>query len=77
MQAIRVHRHGGPEVMTLDDVAAAPPRAGEVRVRHRAIGVNFVDTYFRSGAYVPPALPFVPGNEAAGEILEVGAGVEV
>ncbi|MBN9530444.1 MAG: quinone oxidoreductase [Alphaproteobacteria bacterium] len=76
MQAIRVHRHGGPEVMTLDDVAAGPPRAGEVRVRHRAIGVNFVDTYFRSGAYAPPALPFIPGNEAAGEILEVGAGVE-
>lgn len=76
MQAIRVHRHGGPEVMTLDDVAAGPPRAGEVRVRHRAIGVNFVDTYFRSGAYAPPALPFIPGNEAAGEVLEVGAGVE-
>ncbi|MGQ3028349.1 MAG: quinone oxidoreductase family protein [Ferrovibrionaceae bacterium] len=76
MQAIRVHRHGGPEVMTLDDVAAGPPRAGEVRVRHRAIGVYFVDTYFRSGAYAPPALPFIPGNEAAGEVLEVGAGVE-
>lgn len=76
MQAIRVHRHGGPEVMTLDDVAVGPPRAGEVRVRHRAIGVNFVDTYFRSGAYAPPALPFIPGNEAAGEVLEVGAGVD-
>ncbi len=75
MKAIRVHRHGGPEVLTMEDVAIGPPGPGEVRVRHRAIGLNFVDTYFRSGAYAPPALPFIPGNEAAGEIVEVGAGV--
>lgn len=75
MQAIRVHRHGGPDVMTLEEVAIGPPGPGEVRVRHRAIGLNFVDTYFRSGAYTPPALPFIPGNEAAGEIVAVGPDV--
>ncbi|MFE0758381.1 quinone oxidoreductase family protein [Inquilinus sp. NPDC058860] len=76
MKAIRVHRHGGPEVLVYEDVDVARPGPGEVRIRNRAIGLNFVDTYFRTGAYAPPALPFTPGNEGAGEVAEVGAGVE-
>ncbi|HEY5754454.1 MAG TPA: quinone oxidoreductase [Steroidobacter sp.] len=75
MKAIRVHRHGGPEVLTYEDVTIGEPGPGEVRVRHRAIGLNFVDMYFRSGLYVPPNLPFIPGNEAAGEVVAVGEGV--
>lgn len=75
MKAIRVHRHGGPEVLTYEDVAIGPPGPGEVRVRNRAIGLNFVDAYFRTGAYAPPALPFIPGNEAAGEVVATGEGV--
>jgi NADPH2:quinone reductase len=75
VKAIRVHRHGGPEVLTYEDVAIGEPGPGEVRVRNRAIGLNFVDVYFRSGVYVPPSLPFIPGNEAAGEVVAVGEGV--
>ncbi len=74
--AIRIHRHGGPEVLTLEDIAVGSPGAGEVRVRHTAIGLNFIDTYFRSGLYpAPGGLPFIPGNEAAGVVEEVGEGV--
>lgn len=75
MKAIRVHRHGGPEVLGYEEVAIGRPGPGEVLVHNRAIGLNFVDTYFRTGAYAPPNLPFIPGNEGAGEVLEVGAGV--
>lgn len=75
MKAIRVHQHGGPEVLRLEDVDIGRPGPGEVRVRNRAIGLNFVDIYFRSGDYAPPSLPFIPGNEAAGEVIEVGDGV--
>ena len=75
MKAIRVHRHGGPEVLSYEDVAIDPPAPHEVRVRNRAIGLNFVDTYFRSGAYTPPHLPFIPGNEGAGEVVAVGEAV--
>lgn len=76
MKAIRVHRHGGPEVLTYEEVDIGRPGPGEVRVRNRAIGLNFVDTYFRTGAYAPPALPFTPGNEGAGEVVAVGDGVQ-
>lgn len=75
MKAIRVHRHGGPEVLAEDEIDINRPGPGEVLVRNRAIGVNFVDVYFRTGAYPPPALPFTPGNEGAGEIVAVGEGV--
>jgi NADPH:quinone reductase len=75
VKAIRVHRHGGPEVLAYEDVAIGVPGPGEVRVRNRAIGLNFVDVYFRTGAYAPPALPFIPGNEGAGEVVAVGEGV--
>lgn len=75
VKAIRVHRHGGPEVLTYEDVAIGAPGPGEIRVRNRAIGLNFVDIYFRTGAYTPPSLPFIPGNEGAGEVVAVGEGV--
>ncbi|MDJ1156866.1 quinone oxidoreductase [Chelatococcus sp. SYSU_G07232] len=75
MKAIRVHRYGGPEVLSYEDVEAELPGAGEVRVRNRAIGLNYIDTYYRTGAYAVPALPFVPGNEGAGEVVSVGEGV--
>jgi NADPH2:quinone reductase len=76
VKAIRVHRHGGPEVLAYEDVEIGRPGPGEVRVRNRAIGLNFVDIYFRSGVYAPPALPFTPGNEGAGEVVAVGEGVD-
>jgi NADPH2:quinone reductase len=75
VKAIRVHRHGGPEVLAYENVDIGQPGPGEVRVRSRAIGLNFVDIYFRTGEYVPPGLPFTPGNEGAGEVVAVGKGV--
>jgi NADPH2:quinone reductase len=72
--AIRVHETGGPEVMRSEAVAVGDPGPGEVRLRHTAIGVNFIDTYFRTGLY-KTQLPFIPGNEAAGVVEAVGDGV--
>ncbi len=74
-KAIRFHETGGPEVLTLDEVQVGDPGPGELRVRHTAIGVNFVDTYERSGLY-PVEMPAVAGNEAAGVVEGVGDGVE-
>ena len=73
-RAIRFHATGGPDVLQLDDVTLAPPGPGEARVRHTAIGVNYLDTYHRSGLY-PLALPSGIGSEAAGVVEEVGSGV--
>jgi NADPH2:quinone reductase len=74
--AVRVHKVGGPEVLTFEDVEIGAPGAGQVKVKQRACGVNFIDTYFRMGAYPSPVgLPFIAGNEAAGEVLAVGSGV--
>ncbi|MEP9379001.1 quinone oxidoreductase [Aquabacter sp. CN5-332] len=69
---VRIHKYGGPEVLTYEDVDLPPPGHGEVQIRHTAIGLNFVDTYFRSGLYKGPVLPFVPGNEGAGVVVAVG-----
>jgi len=55
-KAVRVHEIGGPEVLTYEDVQVPAPAAGEVRIRQHAIGVNFIDTYFRSGLYKAPQL---------------------
>jgi len=74
-QAIRFHEHGGPEVLRLDDVEVGDPGPGALRLRHTAIGVNFVDTYQRSGLYSVP-LPQVAGSEAAGVVEAVGDGAE-
>ena len=73
-KAVRFHKQGGPEVLQLDEVPVADPGAGQVRIRHAAIGVNFVDTYQRSGLY-PMQVPQVAGNEAAGVVEAVGSGV--
>jgi NADPH2:quinone reductase len=72
--AVRFHQTGGPEVMRLEDVEVGDPGPGEVRVRHVAVGLNFADTYFRSGLY-PAALPAGLGVEAAGVVEAVGPGV--
>jgi NADPH2:quinone reductase len=73
--AVRVHKHGGPEVLTLDDVDVPSAGQGQIRIRQHACGVNFVDTYFRSGLYKAPTMPFIAGNEGAGEVIAVGPGV--
>ncbi len=76
VMALRVHETGGPDVLTREEVEVGEPGAGEVRIRHTAIGLNFIDTYFRSGLYpAPNGLPFIPGNEGAGVVLTVGEGV--
>jgi NADPH:quinone reductase len=75
MKAIRFNQTGGPEVLRLEDVDLADPAEGEVQLRHTAIGLNFVDTYQRSGLY-PVALPSALGNEAAGVITKLGKGVK-
>jgi NADPH:quinone reductase len=74
--AIRVHKVGGPEVLTYDDIEVGAPGAGQIRIKNRACGVNFIDTYFRSGLYPAPQMPFIPGNEAAGDVVAVGEGVK-
>jgi NADPH:quinone reductase len=74
--AVRVHKVGGPEVLTYEDIEIGAPGPGQIKVRQRAAGINFIDTYFRMGLYPSPVgLPFVAGNEAAGEIIAVGPGV--
>jgi NADPH2:quinone reductase len=75
VKAIRVHAYGGPEQLKLEEITLPPPGKGELRVRHKAIGLNFIDIYFRTGAYQAAALPFTPGNEAAGIVEAVGEGV--
>ena len=74
--AVRVHKTGGPDVLTYEDVPVAAPGPGQIKIRNHASGVNFIDTYFRSGMYPSPVgLPFVSGNEGAGEVIAVGPGV--
>lgn len=74
MRAVEVAEVGGPEVLAYVERLQPSPAPGEVLIRAEAIGVNYVDTYFRSGAY-PTTLPFVVGNEVAGTVAEVGTGV--
>ncbi|MFO1314530.1 MAG: quinone oxidoreductase [Burkholderiales bacterium] len=73
--AIRIHQPGGPEAMVYEEVAVGAPGAGQARVRHTAIGVNYIDTYHRSGLY-PLPLPAGIGSEAAGVVEAVGEGVD-
>jgi NADPH2:quinone reductase len=74
--AVRVHKVGGPDVLTFEDVPVQAPGPGQIRIRNHACGVNFIDTYFRTGLYPSPVgLPFVSGNEGAGEVVAVGPGV--
>src|SRR5688572_33376320 len=75
MKAIRVHNFGDPDVLKLEDVPAPAPAAGQVLVDLRAIGVNPVDTYIRAGKYGARPFPFTPGQDGAGVVAAVGAGV--
>jgi NADPH2:quinone reductase len=70
-----VRTAGGPEALEWTALDSAAPGSGEVRIVQRAVGVNFIDTYFRSGLYPWPSTPLIPGAEAAGEVVQIGAGV--
>jgi NADPH2:quinone reductase len=75
-KAIRIHQNGGPEVMKYEDADPGRPASGQVLIEHSAIGLNFIDVYFRTGLYpAPSGLPFTPGSEGAGRVLELGPDV--
>jgi NADPH:quinone reductase len=74
MKTIRIHKTGGPEVLTYEDVSVPEPAPGEAVLKLEAVGVNFIDVYYRSGLY-KAALPYTPGMEAAGTVTAVGAEV--
>jgi NADPH2:quinone reductase len=73
-RAVRIHKYGPPEVLTIEAIAAPVPGPGEALIRHTAIGLNFVEVYFRRGTFHAPALPAVLGNEGAGVVEAVGPG---
>jgi NADPH:quinone reductase len=74
--AVRVHKAGGPEVLTFEEIEVPVPGPGQIRIKQKASGVNYIDTYFRQGMYPSPVgMPFVAGNEGAGDVVAVGPGV--
>ncbi|MGK7866967.1 quinone oxidoreductase family protein [Falsiroseomonas sp. E2-1-a20] len=73
--AIRVHEYGGPEKMVWEEIPLPSPKPGEALVRHQAVGLNYIDVYFRTGLYKAPSLPATIGMEAAGVVEAVGEGV--
>ncbi len=73
--AIRVHEHGGPEKLLWEEVPRPEPKAGEVRIRQEAVGLNYIDVYFRTGLYKAPTMPFTIGMEGAGLVDAIGEGV--
>jgi len=73
-KAIRIHQHGGPEVLQWEDIEVPAPGPGQARIRHTAVGLNYVDTYNRSGLY-PQPMPLIVGGEGAGVVVSVGPGV--
>lgn len=76
-KAVRIHAHGGPEALVWEEVEVGSPCPGQARVRHTAVGLNFLDTYFRTGLYpAPGGLPLILGNEGAGVIEEVGPDID-
>ena len=76
-KAIRVHAHGGPGALVYEDFEPGNPSKGQIRVRHTAVGLNFIDVYYRTGLYpAPDGLPLIPGGEAAGVVVNVGEGVD-
>ncbi|CAN6565140.1 unnamed protein product [Malus baccata var. baccata] len=75
VKAIRVHELGGPEVLKWEDVEVEEPKEGEIRVKNKAIGLNFIDVHFRQGIYKAPTLPYTPGVEACGVVTAVGPGL--
>ncbi|MEE8393029.1 MAG: quinone oxidoreductase [Rhodospirillales bacterium] len=76
IKAVRIHQTGGPEVLSYEDVEIGAPGPGQVRVRHSAIGLNFIDVYHRTGLYPLGDLPAMIGLEGAGTIVAAGPGVE-
>ncbi|MGA6206991.1 quinone oxidoreductase family protein [Nocardia testacea] len=74
MRAIQVERHGGPEVLTLAEVPDPEPGPNQLLVDIDAVGVNFIDTYFRTGTY-PRPVPYIPGSEGTGVVAEIGSAV--
>lgn len=76
-EAIMVRALGGPDVLKIEGVTLSPPGPGEVQIRQVAIGVNFIDVYFRTGLYKSPSMPFIPGKEGAGIVTAVGDGVSL
>src|SRR5262245_66148694 len=75
MKSIRIHKHGGADVLVYEEAPLPKPGPGEALVEIHVSGVNFVDTYFRAGLYKPPSMPFIPGSEAAGVVAAVGENV--
>ncbi|KAK4340853.1 hypothetical protein RND71_039354 [Anisodus tanguticus] len=83
VKAIRVHQLGGPEVLKWEDVEVGEPKDGEIKMKNKAIGLNFIDVYFRKGVYKAAAFPFTPGNDlqavkrygAVGVVTAVGPGL--
>jgi len=75
VKAVIMHKTGGPEVLQWETYDPGPPAPGQVRVRHEAIGLNYIDIYHRTGLYPLPQMPTVPGLEGAGIVQEVGANV--
>lgn len=73
--AMRVHECGGPDSMQWEEVEVGAPGPGQAHIRHTAIGLNYIDVYFRTGLYPAPSMPLIPGMEGAGEVLAVGEGV--
>lgn len=74
-KAIRIHANGGPEVMRWEDVPTPEPAAGQALIAHEAVGLNYIDVYFRTGLYKAPSMPLIIGMEGAGTVVSVGAGV--
>jgi NADPH2:quinone reductase len=74
-KAIRIHTNGGPEVMLWEDVPTPEPGPNEALIKHEAIGLNFIDVYFRTGLYKAPNMPLIIGQEGAGTVVAVGANV--
>ena len=73
--AIRIHQNGGPDVLRWETLDVPAPGPGEVRLRQTAVGLNYIDVYFRTGLYAAPTLPFTPGLEGAGVVEATGEGV--
>ena len=73
--AIRIHQNGGPDVLRWEALDVPAPGPGEVRLRQTAVGLNYIDVYFRTGLYAAPTLPFTPGLEGAGVVEATGEGV--
>ena len=74
-KAIRIHEYGGPEVLRWEEVEVGAPGPGQLRVRHAAVGLNYIDVYHRTGLYPLPSLPWTLGMEGAGQVEAVGEGV--